>query len=336
MNRCLFYLAIALLFTWGVKPVLAGASSADTLFQDAVMKESGERDLEGAIDLYRQAAEHAGTDHRLASQARLRMASCYERLGKSKEAEQTYIQIISDATAAIGEINQEAQIGLERLKAQEKKTEEEAARARPQPPIIYVREYMSSRASISAGPSYLISRAQPLTDLSVALRYRVSPDQRPLAWYVEASAIIPMGDSKVGNQIQTSDASTTDTASVTFNYQTSFALLGELPHGRQRLVIPEMGAGVAMTSAKIVGSTAEKYWGPYAQAGLHFFADHIISFLLQGAYTGTPYPESINIAAQGSSPAHTTTFNFPSSNWSLAAKAQIKVGWFSRALKPVS
>jgi tetratricopeptide (TPR) repeat protein len=90
-------------------------TQAQTLFDQAMIKESGERDPEAARKLYQEVIDQAGDDHRLAARARLHMGACLEQLGKREEAEQLYLQIINESASSIKEAVQAAQSNLERL-----------------------------------------------------------------------------------------------------------------------------------------------------------------------------------------------------------------------------
>lgn len=300
----------------GSGPATAYASTkAEALYREALVKESDERDLDAAIDFYRQAADAAGSDRRLVSRARFRMATCYERLGKTREAEQTYLQIVGDSAHSLSEIVDEAKSALTRLQEQERKAAAEAA-AKNQGPMTVTRQFHESRTSITLGPSLLVSQGGSLPEIGAALRYRISSDHRPCALFMEAGGMAPMGKTKVRS---------TDTGSLSLEYQTYVALLSELPHGAQRTAIPEIGAGVGLTSSKIdyvSRGTIKTIPGPYFSLGLHFFPDHIFSLLVQGNYWSSPYPQS----DQTGSPAQTQSFDFPSSAWSLGLKMQIKFG----------
>jgi len=101
--------------------VSSGADqNPETLFQQAVNKETSEHDPESAIELYRQVVAQAGSNHLLASKARFHIGYCYERLGKRKEAETVYKQIIID-TQSPRETAQAAEDNFERLLAEDRK-----------------------------------------------------------------------------------------------------------------------------------------------------------------------------------------------------------------------
>jgi hypothetical protein len=115
------------------------------------------------------------------------------------------------------------------------------------------------------------------------------------------------------------------------------AFIAELPHGAQRLVIPEAGAGLAVTSSDVTfqnglssGDLVQRKTSPYFDFGLHLFPDRIVSLLLQGSYVSLPYPDSVEIQV----PAHPQSFDFPSSMWNISVKVQMKIGWPKLVMQP--
>jgi hypothetical protein len=76
----------------------------EAVFEQAMVAESAEGGLEAATTLYRKVIAEAGSDHLLAAKARLRLGSCDERLGKTAEARDIYLQIITDAAVTPVEI----------------------------------------------------------------------------------------------------------------------------------------------------------------------------------------------------------------------------------------
>lgn len=282
--------------------------------------ESIERDPQGAVELYQQILDEKEASPARKAKAQLRMGICFEKLGKPDYAERVYRQIINPAGNVPMEIVQQAQANLRRLEA-----EKRSASAQEH----WVNRFYPSRFSLLVGPSFLASNnGTPTTRLATGLRFRISAADRPLAWFLEASGTTPLAHSNVANQTQG-----IDNASLSFRYQTSLGLVGELPHGHQRRVLPEAGAGLALTAAKISytsaassGDLARRIWSPYVQAGLRVFPDHIVSVLFQARYVPAPYPKSVDIPA----PAHSQTFNFPSSQWSIGVTLQIKIGRFVR------
>ena len=72
-----------------------GTAQSDRQFQAALQKETVDGNLKGAIEDYRAIASRQGVARDLASQALLRMAEAYEKLGDS-QARAVYSQLIRD------------------------------------------------------------------------------------------------------------------------------------------------------------------------------------------------------------------------------------------------
>ena len=346
------YLVLAIL-CFGIKPLMAASTAPEVFFQEAMLKETGERDPEAAIPLYQKAIDEAGTDRQLRFKARFRMAGCYELLGKSKDAEQVYLQIIGESASTSSEMVQEALASLRRLQAQEKAAAaSSAAPVVPQKPLVLASHYEESRFSFSVGAAALTRASELQPRGTVDLRARILPGTAPLSLYVEAGAITPGGNPRLRTENKISPFQNLDQGVLELQYQTHLALISELPHGHERWVIPEGGVGIALTSTRIlVESTlagdvtspvslrtqaARTSLNPYFSAGLHFFPDRVISIVFQGSYIACPNPDSVSIPAQGffsantgtiaTTPSRTQTFNFPSSFWDIELKLQFKFG----------
>src|SRR5206468_3515596 len=98
--------------------------------------------------------------------------------------------------------------------------------------VRWVHRYIPGRLALLVGPSTLISKdGTSALGLSMGLRYRVSADSRRLPWFLDLRGTTPFGDSKVANQSESFDSQGLDRASLSFKYQASLGLLGELPHG---------------------------------------------------------------------------------------------------------
>src|SRR4051812_7381465 len=97
LSRNLKVLAVVVLSLGMARALWSATSRADELFQQALVKESGERDLEGAIELYQKVLDQPGAERVVLFEARMRMGACYERLGKLDAAEQAYEQILKEA-----------------------------------------------------------------------------------------------------------------------------------------------------------------------------------------------------------------------------------------------
>ncbi|MFA5975133.1 MAG: tetratricopeptide repeat protein [Elusimicrobiota bacterium] len=318
----------------GFQPcVVWGAERAEEVLQKALVKESGERDLEAAVQFYQQVIEAPGAGPRLVSKARLRMAGCYERLGKTKEAEQLYSQILASKPAAPTEIAHEAQVNLRRIQAEYQKAQLEVA-AKKQ--MVMVRQFRGTKATLQLGPATMLPQTNSSFKLSVAIRYRIAP-----FLYLEGGVLPSLEGEKAQEALPASNDSTTK-ASLVFRYQTTLALMGELPHGKQRMLVPEIGGGVALTSSKIqyicvpTGSTQasgeiiQKTWSPLFSAGLHLYPDRLVSVVLQSRYAANPYPQSVAIPEL----SRRAAFDFPSGLWTFTAQLQIKIGWSHVVLRP--
>ncbi len=279
-------LLLSLIFLSGITaPAVGAATHVERLYQDALMKESGERDPEAALELYRQVSELAGKNNRLFVQARLRMASCYELLGKRKDAEEIYLQVIQDSADALSEAAAAAKQNLERLQIQDMKERKPEERM---PQDVFVREFQATRFSLSAGPVFARSGANSLEGFDWGVRYRLSPAPRVLAFYVDAG-FLPA-----------------------YHRQIAVRAVAELPHGVQKTVIPEIGAGLA---------TSDGTSGPSVSAALHAFPAHILSVILQTTFESNPLGDS-------------SQKSFPSSVWTAALKMQIAIGWAHTVRRP--
>ncbi len=331
MNRLrqFFYLSghIALL-TLTMTPRLGASSEAQTLYQEAVMKETGERDPEAAIALYQKVIERAGQDYRMVSKARLRLATCYEHLGKNKEAEQVYLDILKESSQSLPEAAQAAHTNLGRLQAEDRKP---AATA-----MTLVKEFQDTRATISMGPVWVRSGRESLPEVTLALRYRLSPARWPLSFYAEGGTLPPINNHRIQNGVKPSGSGNPDLATLDLSYQAHLALIAELPHEHHPGLVPEIGCGAAMTAShiEITNFTQQELrqvvWSPYFAAGLHVFADRPLSLLLAATYTPNPFGQSIQI----NSPPHPQSFDFPNSLWTMAATLQLKIGWTEVVLRP--
>jgi Tol biopolymer transport system component len=94
-RRTTLALALALTLAWIGLPAAQGAGQNDRQFQAALQKEMVTGDLKGALDLYRQIAARAGVDRRLAAEALLHEAQCYQKLGDA-QARAIYEHIVRD------------------------------------------------------------------------------------------------------------------------------------------------------------------------------------------------------------------------------------------------
>jgi hypothetical protein len=93
MKRTLFLLP-ALMTAMAMVLGMAPQSGHD-LFQQALVKERAEGNLQEAIDLYERIVHDFPDDHTLAAKALVQMGQCYEKLGKA-EAKKAYQRVIRD------------------------------------------------------------------------------------------------------------------------------------------------------------------------------------------------------------------------------------------------
>jgi pentatricopeptide repeat protein len=93
----------------------ATAPAGEDLFQQALLKESGERNLPGAIELYKQVIALPGAEKLSVFESRLRLGKCYAQLGKIHEAEKVYEQIVKESMASQNALAQDAQATLKNL-----------------------------------------------------------------------------------------------------------------------------------------------------------------------------------------------------------------------------
>jgi thioredoxin-like negative regulator of GroEL len=88
-------LGLALVAIWLSTVTAQTPSEADALFASARHKETVDGDFRGAIADYQQVVAQAGSNRALASEALLRMAEVYLKLGDA-EAQAIYARIVKD------------------------------------------------------------------------------------------------------------------------------------------------------------------------------------------------------------------------------------------------
>ena len=91
-----------------------GAQSGNDLFQKALLMERTEGNLPEAIKLYQRIVDKYAGDRKLAAQALMQMAQCYEKLGQA-EARKTYERLVRDF-ADQAEIVAQARVRLAALR----------------------------------------------------------------------------------------------------------------------------------------------------------------------------------------------------------------------------
>ncbi len=311
-----------------------------------MIKETGERNLEAAISLYQQAIDAAANSNPLlVSKARYRMGTCYERLGNIPEAETLYQQIVTDSAHNPGEISELAHDSLQRIENERRK--EQAAAAAAIPHLVKTATvYEPTQARLLLGPTFIENHDGMGTRFAVGLSYPLfkKVDEPPFLW-VDLGAITPLGDLTIDRAIQTPDAQTADVGQLNFQYQVHLSLMTELPHGLERDLIPEIGAGLALTHSSIdwtrvttgpspsrqTGSDSSSHWGPYFATGLQFYPDHILSAALEASYSNAAFSKSVQIPTAPGGHA----FNFSNSFWNITAALRVRLGWYKKVVEPI-
>lgn len=108
-------------------PLFIWAGQAESLYRDAYMAETVDRDLKKAVGLYGQTADVAVGQPALMAKCWLRQGLCHERMGHAQDAAAAFGHAISFGSLAEPETVELAQIHLRSL--QESKTSEEQVRA---------------------------------------------------------------------------------------------------------------------------------------------------------------------------------------------------------------
>jgi hypothetical protein len=334
VSKCFRLACLVILVLLPLASLLQAASWSEDLFQKAVFMESVERNLEGAIAAYEQVIDQAGNQPALEGEARLRLGICLEKLGKTEHAQKVYRQLLSSTAGVSSGVIQQARTNLRNLEAQARtRVIIINSPANPQTPIPPPKP---TRLSLLMGTGLLLSdKGTPALMLSPGLRIRTSAEDRSPAWFVETRVNFPAAGSTVAHQANLFDSQGLDQASLSLRYQASLGLVAEWPHKEERVLVPEVGAGFIWTASKIEAtnrtSASTDYtttWSPYLKAGLHLFPARRVSLLFETSYVTAAYPKSI---AFTSSPAHSQTFDFPSSMWSLGVTVQLKI--YHRAAK---
>ena len=79
--------------SWQLSSNAQGVTEAERLLQKAILLETVDGNLQAAIDQYKKIVAENGSNRVVAARALLRLAGCYEKLGRN-EAEKTYQQLI--------------------------------------------------------------------------------------------------------------------------------------------------------------------------------------------------------------------------------------------------
>ena len=76
------------------------AATPDELYQEALIKQNGERDLSGAMTLYHQVLLDKSATPDLLAHVHLQLGFCDEQLGRLTEAESEFTNVVSLARVA--------------------------------------------------------------------------------------------------------------------------------------------------------------------------------------------------------------------------------------------
>ena len=81
--------------SWHPRNYAQGVTEAERLLQKAMLSEDVDGDLQAAIEQYKKIVADNGGNRAVAARALLRLAGCYEKLGR-EEAQKTYQKVIND------------------------------------------------------------------------------------------------------------------------------------------------------------------------------------------------------------------------------------------------
>ena len=112
-----FWILAAVALCLALSPAARGAVPVDDLLRQAFYMEAGERKLEAAIAMYKEILGTPGVDHLTLFEARLRMGTCYEKLGQYADAVAIYEQAVKETSAPLSRLGQEVEANVLRLKA---------------------------------------------------------------------------------------------------------------------------------------------------------------------------------------------------------------------------
>lgn len=91
-------LSAALLAALLVLPARAGDTAADE-YAKALDKENTERDLNGAMEIYKGIVKRHKDEEEIAAKAQFRIAECWEKLGVQRDAKEAYEAVVRDFPA---------------------------------------------------------------------------------------------------------------------------------------------------------------------------------------------------------------------------------------------
>lgn len=89
--------------SWRLTTSAQGVTEAERQLQKAILLETVDGNLQGAIDQYKKIVAQDGNNRATAAKALLRLAGCYEKLGQT-EAEKTYRRLISEYADQAAEV----------------------------------------------------------------------------------------------------------------------------------------------------------------------------------------------------------------------------------------
>ena len=105
------------------------AQTAEQLYQDGLLKESGEGDLQAAISIYEQIVADESADDAVKAKAQLHIGLCYEKMGKAEAIKayelvlqnyQNYEDEVYAASLRLAELNKQDDEELSVIKLYEK------------------------------------------------------------------------------------------------------------------------------------------------------------------------------------------------------------------------
>lgn len=94
MDNSKFYVSLAVIIMVGF-PALTFSQTPSQLFQQGLLKENGEGDLQGAVAIYQEIVGNEETERSIRAKALLHIGMCYEKLGK-QEAQTAYERVIEE------------------------------------------------------------------------------------------------------------------------------------------------------------------------------------------------------------------------------------------------
>jgi hypothetical protein len=234
-------------------------------------------------------------------------------------------------------------------------------------------QWRETRARVGGGVSTLTSGAKHDATGALSLRYRLSPAPWPLSerkpWrlggfplhvWLEAGSLLPHYGKALGDDEKRIDPFTVIAAEARLNWQVHLLLGGEIPLGKQRWIVPEIGAGIAAASLENSVATvfpgplntlefSGGYFanqtrsrlavGPYLRLGANFFADRIVSLRILGSYVHYANRHEVPLQyTRGMTPprgALRETFDLSLAAWQIQPMVEFKWLWPAAAHVPL-